>query len=474
MDESKTDFANFLTAAIHLVKIREHKNISVVQDELGYALEKKGGASIEHWRKGNLPSKLADLEKLAIELVRRDGIPTRRELEQFLKSGGHPRSSNLCAKLFPSSHNEAQPDKVFISVDGGGFANPESLHQPLEQFAPQLLDTLKEPGGTVSLSDKFYIERQADEVLKRQVRTNRSITTIRAARQTGKSSLLVRGLQHARQHQIKVVRFDLQGVDNEHLQTREAFLRYLAEALVRQLRLDRAAVEKAWDETLGPQDNLTYFMEDYILPQSDGLLVLAIDEADKLLHTDYYTDFFGMLRAWHNLGAYNPTWETLNIILVISTEPYLLIADVHQSPFNVGRKLHLKDFDQAQVGELNQRHGAPVTEKELPAVMRLLNGQPYLTRKAFYEMVTEELTWPELARIAGANDGPFAGHLNHLHRLLLDQPDLKGALKQLLRERRCPEDEALYRLLQGGLIKGSGQDYMLRCGLYTQYFEREL
>ena len=475
MDETKTKFANLLTETIYRIKFREDKNISVVQDELGYALGKEGGASIEHWRKGHTPSKLPDLENLAQELVRRQGIITRTELEQFLLRGGHPHPSELFDQLsFALSPESSQKEDILISDDGDVASRTGSLFKPLEQFDPQLLETLREPGGTVSLSDKLYVERKEDDILKRQVRTNRSIVTIRAPRQTGKSSLLVRGLQYARQYNIRVVRLDLQGFDNEHLRTREAFLRYLAEAIVRQLRLNRSEVENAWDETLGPQDNLTYFMEDYILPQSNGLIILAIDEADKLLQTDYYTDFFGMIRAWHNLGAHDMTWEQLNIILVISTEPFLLIADMHQSPFNVGLKLHLKDFGQDQVSDLNQRHGSRVAERDLPAVMRLFNGHPYLTRKAFYELVTEELSWPELERIASTSNGPFADHLNHLHRLLLDQPGLKDALKQVLRAGRCTEDEALYRLWQGGLIKGSGKGYMLRCELYEQYFKRKL
>lgn len=166
-----------------------------MQDELGYALGKEGGASIEHWRKGHTPSKLSDLENLAQELVRRQGIVTRTELEQFLRRGGHPRPSALSDQLsFALSPDSAQKEDVLISDDGDVASRTGSLFKPLEQFDPQLLDTLREPGGTVSLSDKFYIERKDDEALKRQVSANRSITTIRAARQTGKSSLLVRGL----------------------------------------------------------------------------------------------------------------------------------------------------------------------------------------------------------------------------------------------------------------------------------------
>jgi hypothetical protein len=76
--------------------------------------------------------------------------------------------------------------------------------------------------------------------------------------------------------------------------------------------------------------------------------------------------------------------------MVISTEPYLLIADPNQSPFNVGLKLSLEDFSMDQVRDLNQRHGAPVRESDIPELTALLGGHPYLTRKALYTVVTEE------------------------------------------------------------------------------------
>lgn len=80
-------------------------------------------------------------------------------------------------------------------------------------FNPQFLEGLYQPSGAVKLRDKFYIERDADALLKHQVMTWGSMTTIRAPRQTGKSSLLIRGLHHDKPHLInglkQVMRGDL-------------------------------------------------------------------------------------------------------------------------------------------------------------------------------------------------------------------------------------------------------------------------
>jgi len=361
-----------------------------------------------------------------------------------------------------------------ISEDGRIISDDESLHPPLPEFDPRFLEELEAPGGAVKLRDRFYIEREADVRLKREVVKSGTTTTIRAARQTGKSSLLVRGMHHARENGAKVVYFDLQSVDSNHLTSLDVFLRYLAEVVIHELRFDVAEVEKLWRGSLGPQGKLTYLMADYVLPKSDGLIVLAMDEVDSLLKTDFYKDFFALLRSWHNRRAFDERWDMLNIVMAISTEPYLLIADVTQSPFNVGLGLYLVDFDAAQVRDLNQRHGSPVKEQDFPQLMELLSGHPYLTRKALYVLVAECKTWAKLMQVAPTDEGPFGDHLRRLYWLLHDEPGLKEELRQIARHGRCADKMAFFRLLRAGLVKGSGDVCKCRCDLYRMYFEDKL
>jgi hypothetical protein len=132
-----------------------------------------------------------------------------------------------------------------ISEDGRPVADDGDLHPPLPEFDPRFLEELEAPGGAVKLRDKFYIERDADAHLKRQIVRSGAITTIRAPRQTGKSSLLVRGVHHAFQNGARIVNLDLQRVDQDHLETLDIFLRCLAEHVVHKLRFDVDEVEKA-------------------------------------------------------------------------------------------------------------------------------------------------------------------------------------------------------------------------------------
>jgi hypothetical protein len=108
---SPDKFAQLLTEAVHKIRRGEarltRKTIRIVQDELGFALGREGGSCIEYWRKGNIPASLNDLEGLARELVRRDGLGPE-ELKLFLDSAGHPHPAGLGDALFPP-HQELAP-----------------------------------------------------------------------------------------------------------------------------------------------------------------------------------------------------------------------------------------------------------------------------------------------------------------------------------------------------------------------------
>ncbi|MDX1523415.1 MAG: AAA-like domain-containing protein, partial [Anaerolineae bacterium] len=203
-------------------------------------------------------------------------------------------------------------------------------------------------------------------------------------------------------------------------------------------------------------------------------IVLALDEVDRLLNLPFHADFFGLLRSWHNSRALDAAWDKVTLVMVISTEPYLLIRDSHQSPFNVGLKIYLEDFDRDQMSELNARHGAPVTDDEFEQWRKFLSGQPYLTRQALYTMVSEQMSWPDLLKVADLDHGPFGDHLRRLNWLLGNEPGLRTAFKQVIESETDPDEMALFRLLQAGLIKGQGQAYVCRCDLYRQYFREKL
>jgi hypothetical protein len=138
-------------------------------------------------------------------------------------------------------------------------------------------------------------------------------------------------------------------------------------------------------------------------------VVLAMDEVECTFDTSFRSDFFSMLRSWHNKRATKAIWKNVDLALVTSTEPYQLIENLNQSPFNVGQVIELTDFTTDQVQDLNQRHGGPLTASDLQSLMNLVNGHPYLVRKALYLLASDRLTAEEISDQAYNERSPLWG-----------------------------------------------------------------
>ncbi len=358
------------------------------------------------------------------------------------------------------------PEQKHIGTDGNISNNVQISANPLPQFDPR---SLHAPGGAMRPSDKFYIRRTADDILERELMQRGTTVTIRAPRQTGKTSLLMRGLHFATQHKAKAVFFDLQNLGEDALNSPDIFLREFGETIAYELGLDMDPLQKSWQGSLSPQKKLTYFLEDHVLKVFDKPIILAIDEADGLLQTEFYRDFFGMLRSWHNRRALYEVWEKLHILLVISTEPYLLIDNINQSPFNVGQMIELQDFTVEQVAYLNTLHPKPIAQKKVPGITWFFGGHPFLTRQFFYKKMMGTM-----ARDVLADNGPFGSHLRRLYWAISKQPELQMALRQIIETNRCQDERVLHRLLSAGLIRGSGTIFRCRCELYQRYFKSKL
>jgi hypothetical protein len=346
-----------------------------------------------------------------------------------------------------------------------------------EAFAdPRFLESLDQPGGTMRPQSLTYVERDADRTLQRVLSSRRAaLVNIQAPRQTGKSSLLIRGLAHASSRGATIAYIDLQPVDVMALETLEAALRYVADVLANSLQIDSAEVEKYWSGGEGPSHRMSQIMKRLVLPRVERKLVLAIDEADRLLQFGYRDSFFALLRSWYNNRALDDVWEKLDLVLVIATEPNMLIRNPDQSPFNVGTKIAPEDFELHELAELNQRYRAPLADDELAPFRKLLGGHPYLSSVGLYTMVTQELSWPQLNAIATAERGPFGDHLRRYVWLLRDEPDLQQALRQIIANGCCDDQAHFFRLSQAGLVGGVDHERCtVRCGLYETYFNANL
>jgi hypothetical protein len=181
-----------------------------------------------------------------------------------------------------------------------------------------------------------------------------------------------------------------------------------------------------------------------------------------------------MLRSWHNSRQTASIWKQLDLALVTSTEPYQLIENLNQSPFNVGEVIELIDFTAAHVADLNHRHGSPLKPDEERQLMDLLGGHPYLIRRALYLIASGRIPTGQLFAEATADRGPFGDHLrNHLFRLH-NKPELVKGMLQVLNQNTLADEHVFFRLRGAGLVRREGRTVLPRCRLYAAYFGEHL
>lgn len=350
----------------------------------------------------------------------------------------------------------------------------EVIPQPLPSAQPLSLEM---PEGSMDPESKFYIERQGDKVALGAIQRQGVTITIKGPRQMGKSSLLLKTVEQAIHVDKRVAFIDFQLFDEAALADADRFYQQFCLTITEQLELPHRIAD-FWQDELGNNQCCTRYMQTFVLRELNHPFVLVMDEVDRIFDRKFRSDFFSMLRNWHNnRGLPLPAmrvWKKFDLVLVTATEPYHLIADLHQSPFNVGEVISLKDFTAEQVEDLNQRHGSPLTLEQQHKMFALLNGHPYLVRKALYLVASGQRSIEEVLATAAQDDGPFGDHLRyHLFRIY-DRPELVQGMLGAIKKNQCPDERIVRLLSAAGLIRQEGKAELPRCQLYGDYFKAHL
>jgi hypothetical protein len=351
-------------------------------------------------------------------------------------------------------------------------SEPQSIPQPRPAAQPLPLEL---PEGTMDSESRFYVVRSSDASARGAIQQRGVTITIKGPRQMGKSSLLMRVMADAGNAGKRVIFLDFQLLDRATLTHADVFFRRFCAWITDELELE-SKLDEYWDPALGNPQRSTRYMGRYVLKQAGTSVVLAMDEVESIFATDFRDDFFGMLRNWHNNrgNVTTPIWKNLDLALITSTEPYQLIGNLNQSPFNVGVVAELSDFTQEQVGDLNARHGSPLSGEDERRLVDLIGGHPYLVRRALYLVATGQAGIADLFTRAGDDQGPFGDHLRHHLFRLHDQPELRQGLLQVIRYHTCEDERIVFRLRGAGLVRRDDRAVVPRCKLYAEYFGAHL
>jgi hypothetical protein len=246
-------------------------------------------------------------------------------------------------------------------------------------------------GGTLRRDAASYVTRDADLRILESLKQG-DFCYVLTARQMGKSSLMVRTAARLRSEHIQVAVLDLTAL-GQNL-TIEQWYNGLLERIGAQLDLEDE-LEQAWDRygNLGPLQRWMRAVGEVVLASCPGSVVVFIDEIDAVRSLSFSTDeFFAGIRELYNRRAQEPELSRLTFCLLGVATPSDLIRDTRTTPFNIGRRIELSDFTEAEASPLalglgrNGSDGATLLRR----VLYWTGGHPYLTQRLCWAVAQDE------------------------------------------------------------------------------------
>ena len=328
------------------------------------------------------------------------------------------------------------------------------------------------PSGSVPLNSPFYLKRSLESQIEREIEKPGALIRIKAPREMGKTSLLLRNLDYAGSLGYNRVSLNLEQVEGSILSNLNLFLRWLCASISHQLQR-KPKLNEYWDEDLGSTISCTLYLQDYLLESLDTPLVLALDEVNYIFeHPQVAQDFLPLLRSWYEEAKRLPIWQKLRLIVVHSTEIYVPLQ-LNQSPFNVGLPIQLDSFSPEEAQRLAGCYGLKWRNgTEIRQLMAMVGGHPALVNLALYYLSRGEITLSQLLETAPTATGIYAHHLQRHWTTLEQQSELAQALDRILNADRPISLDPIqtHKLSSMGLIKLLGDKAIARCELYRQYF----
>jgi AAA-like domain len=259
-------------------------------------------------------------------------------------------------------------------------------------------------GGTVHRGAQSYIVRQADEELLGGL-SQGEFCYVLDSRQIGKSSLMLRTAGRLREEGSLAIILDLTAL-GQNLTAEQWYAGLLGKVAKELWQMD-IDLEDELDEfwlahpQMGPFQRWMSALREVVLAKTQRPVVIFLDEIDAVRSLPFSTDeFFAGIREAYNRRTRDPEFKRLTFCLLGVATPSDLMQEARMTPFNIGKRIELKDFTPEEAAFLAAGLGRDrLAKKLLDRILYWTGGHPYLTQ-VLCRAVAED---PEVHNSAGVD-----------------------------------------------------------------------
>lgn len=227
--------------------------------------------------------------------------------------------------------------------------------------------------------EQFYVERDADRQLKVIIDEMERPGYVLVSRQMGKTNLLIHAKDNYENDREVYVYIDFSTVDD--LTEKDFFRNVIDTAIETHYEIFREAngiiSSLRQDSTLSNQRQ--YTREIRILLRYVDKLVFIFDEIDALTKTNYSDKVFSQIRSDYFQRVNFKELRKLTYILSGVIEPKDIIKNPNISPFNIGQKIYLNDFDRKEFDNFILKAKIVLSEAVKDRLFYWTKGNPRMT-----------------------------------------------------------------------------------------------
>lgn len=236
-----------------------------------------------------------------------------------------------------------------------------------------------------TIPQDLYVERKADKQLASIIEDMQRPGYVLVARQMGKTNLLFNAKRQLENDKRLFAYVDMSNVFKKERECYQNIIDCIIEPNSDAFFTVENNITSIRSHKLPPHKEYMRSLR-VLLNHFDGDMVIILDEIDALKTAEYSDNIFAQIRSNYFTRTVFPEFEHLTYVLSGVIEPTELIKDRNKSPFNIGDKIYLDDFNEEEHQSFLNKSGLNLSTEISEHIFSWVNGNPRLTFDIFSEV----------------------------------------------------------------------------------------